>query len=139
MKFHVNIPSYFEITTFLFWAPPSNKRSTFSVQKSAALVGGNTVCVVIRGNTVCVHIKDISSMPLNHTEYMCVCVNKLVFKVILGNACVGGENSVPIVLPDICLLILKIVFKNKSGYFNNIFSWNDLRVPFFFNLSKRII
>ena len=40
-------------------------------------------------------------MQLNHTKYMCVCVNKPVFKVILGNACVVGENLVPIVSPDI--------------------------------------
>ena len=48
-------------------------------------------------------------MPLNHTKYMCVCANKPVLKVILGYACIGGENLVPIVLPDISWLILKIV------------------------------
>ena len=47
-------------------------------------------------------------MPLNHTKYMCVCVNKLVFKVKRGNAFVGGENLVSIVLPDICWLICKM-------------------------------
>ena len=36
-----------------------------------------------------------------------VCENKLVFKVILGNACVGEENLVPIRIPVICCLILK--------------------------------
>ena len=41
---------------------------------------------------------------------MCVCVKKLVFKGILGSACKGGENVVPIVLPDICWLILKQFF-----------------------------
>ena len=33
--------------------------------------------------------------------------NKLVFKFILGNAYVGGENLVPIAVSDICYLILK--------------------------------
>ena len=54
-------------------------------------------------------------MPLNRTKYMCVCVKKLAFKVIRGNACVGRENLVPIVLLDICWLILKTILKNKSG------------------------
>ena len=36
-----------------------------------------------------------------------VCEKKLVFKVNLGNACVGVENLVPIAVPDICCLILK--------------------------------
>ena len=35
---------------------------------------------------------------------------KVVFRVILGNACVSGENLVPIMVPDICCLILKIIF-----------------------------
>ena len=38
---------------------------------------------------------------------MFVCVKKLVFKVILGNACVGEESLVPKVVPDIGCLILK--------------------------------
>ena len=32
---------------------------------------------------------------------------KVVFRVILGNACVSGENLVPITVPDIYCLILK--------------------------------
>ena len=58
---------------------------------------------------VCVHIKDTSAIPLNHTKYICVCVKKLVFKVILGNACVDEKNLVPIVLSDICWLVLKTI------------------------------
>ena len=33
---------------------------------------------------------------------------KLVFRVILGNACASGEKLVPTAVPDICCLILKI-------------------------------
>ena len=49
-----------------------------------------------------------------------VCENTVVFKVILGNGCVGGENLVPIAVPDIYSLILKTFPSDKSGYFNNI-------------------
>ena len=48
-------------------------------------------------------------MPLNRPKHMCACVKKLVFKVIRGNACVGRENLVPIVSPDIWWLILKTI------------------------------
>ena len=40
---------------------------------------------------------------------LAIYVKKVIFKVILGNACVGGENLVPTVVPDICWLILKTV------------------------------
>ena len=124
MKFHVIIPYYFEISASLFWQPLSNKLSNLNLQNQIYTRG------ILLEEIWCFDIKGTSSMPLTHTKYMCVCVNKPVFKVILGNACVGSENLIPIVSPDISWLILKTVFKNKSGYFNNIFSWNVLRASF---------
>ena len=49
-------------------------------------------------------------MLLNGTRYMRVYLNKHNFKVILGNACVAGENVVPTGSPDNSWLILKTVF-----------------------------
>ena len=52
-----------------------------------------------------------------------VCVKKLVFKIILGNTCVGGENLVPIAVPDRNPAILTIssveIFCFQSCFIRN--------------------
>ena len=60
---------------------------------------------------MCPYERYIINAAKSHQRIILVaCVKKLVFKVILGNACVGGEDLVPLVVPDICWLVLKTVF-----------------------------
>ena len=58
---------------------------------------------------MCPYKRYIINAAKSHQIYVCMCVKKLVFKVMLGNTCVAGENLVPIVLPDLCWLILKAI------------------------------